>query len=850
MTPEQFTRAWHALVSRWETLAADDRKAADGLLADAVRNGLPSHAGDALPEPEAEVLLACEIEVIRRARAMKPRRYARANKELKVLRDEQMDPVEHFCRIGWRWLRSPRPDFDVWWYWSEHLDPTHDDINPLLFHVLVGRRAGLPTAPPRVAPRTGVLPPTSGPRRICLYAAYDADGIVDDYVLHYLRELSRHADVYYLADGVMPHTELAKLAEVTVAAWSIPHARYDFGSFSLLATDLVGWETIDQYDELMFANDSCYLLRSLDETFARMDARAADWWGMQATKMDFSRHEGHLAPVPLDEGKRFHTELEDWNPHYRMHLSSYFLTFRRPVVADPGFRRRLGAVVSQGHKELVILKYEIGLSDYLIKAGFDFETFVPDLYPFHPLYSADYFELVARGFPLLKRNFIGENVGTPDLGRWKERVLAQVPDAPVELFERNLHRVAPADKLDRTSRVHTQLNGLVDFQRRLNKKEFRVESRVSPRFDHWWAFPVAPGEPSLTGNERAIFEEVRHDPSIRKIVLTRSRTVDLTGENVVTVPLDSRAGQELLARAGQVFVRHSVDLTFPWELDMDQHRVIDVGAGLPRPRANGEQHPLSPSPTAVRRGRARPERHVVVTTSALDAMPVETRDGVSPGLEVWATGQPRHAFLLRPEEQLPADLRAELADLRALLAGRRLVLWLPAGGTRIPGLGGTETAALADWARRTGTVVGVRSNADGHLFTDLDPLLLMPRRFPDVEVLLREADLLVTDNSHYLADFLLTGDPVVVLDGADAEPELPGPVCRTGADLVPALERALAERTPDEIERYTRCRDHLVGPADDGAAHRVVEQVRRASLSDPAAPPTVRVPNGRRPATA
>lgn len=850
MTPEQFTHAWRALVSRWETVAAEDRKAADALLADAVRRGLRPHTGDELPCPDAEVLLACEIAVVRKARAMKPRRYARSNRDLKAMRDEEMDPVEHFCRIGWRWLRSPRPDFDVWWYWSEHLDPTRDDVNPLLFHVLVGRHAGHPTAPPHTPPRPGALPPATGPRRICLYAAYDADGIVDDYVLHYLRELSRHADVYYLADGVMPRAELAKLEGVTVAAWSIPHARYDFGSFSLLATELVGWETIDQYDELLFANDSCYLLRSLDETFARMDSRAADWWGMQATKMDFSRSEGDLAPVPLATGKKLHSEVEDWNPHYRMHLSSYLLAFRPPVVRDPGFRRRLGDVVKQGHKELVILKYEIGLSDYLIKAGFDFDTFIADLYPFHPLYSADYFDLVAQGFPLLKRNFIGENSGTADLGRWKERILDHVPDAPVDLFERNLRRVAPADKLARTSRIHTRPDGLVDFQRLLNKKEFRVENRVAPRFDHWWAFPVSTTEQALTGNERAIFEEVRHDPSIKKIVLTRSREVHLTGENVVVVPLASRAGQEHLARAGQVFVRHSADLTLPWELDMDQHRVIDVGTGLPRTGSLGQQHPLSPTPPPRGRRPARPERHVVVTTGAADSRPVDVRADAEQPVDVWATGQPRHAFLLRPEAALPEDLRAELADLRTMLAGRRLVLWLPSGGTPLPDLGGTEIAALADWLQRNDAVIGVRSNADGHLFTDLDPLLLMPRRFPDVEVLHRTADVLVTDDSHHLADFLLTGSPVVVLGAADAAPELPGPVCRSAADLVPALDRALAERTPAELERYARCREHLVGHADDGAARRVVEQVRRASLSAPAPPPTVRVPNGRRPARA
>ena len=41
---------------------------------------------------------------------------------------------------------------------------------------------------------------------------------------------------------------------------------------------------IEQYDELMLVNDSCYLLRPLAEVFAEMDGRACDWWGLQATK--------------------------------------------------------------------------------------------------------------------------------------------------------------------------------------------------------------------------------------------------------------------------------------------------------------------------------------------------------------------------------------------------------------------------------------------------------------------------------------------------------------------------------------------------------------------------------------
>ncbi|GAA1521867.1 hypothetical protein GCM10009788_27170 [Nocardioides humi] len=821
MTPQEFTSAWHAFVARWHALARDDRRAAAALVRDAVRSGLPSDGPDApnaLDAPDAEALLACEVAVIRAARAMRGRRYAKANADLKVLRDKTLDPVEHFCRMGWRWLRNPRPDFDVWWYWNEYLDPTRDDIDPLLFHVLVGRHAGNATTPPPTPERHDSAALAEGARRICLYAAYDADGVIDDYVLHYLRELSRHADVYYLADGVMPRAELDKLADVTVAAWAIPHARYDFGSYSMLATELVGWETIEQYDELLFANDSCYLLRSLDETFARMDRRPADWWGMQATKMDFSRGEGHTRPIPLAEAKRLHTPVEEWNPHYRIHLSSYLLAFRRPVFTDPGFRRRLGAVVKQAFKDLVILKYEIGLSDYLIDAGFDFDTFIPDLYPFHPLYSSDYFDLLAQGFPLLKRNFVGESTGTPDLGRWKERVLEHAPDAPVEMFERNLRRVAPADKLARTAQIRTGEDGRIDYRKLLNRKEFRLEDRIAPKFDHWWAFPVSTTEHALTGNERAVFEEVRHDPSVKKIVLTRSREVDLDGENVVVLPLASRDGQEHLARAGQVFVRHAADLTLPWEIDLRRHRVIDLGEGLPKPGAPAPD-PLSPRASSGKR----PGRHVVVS-SAGDTPGGEGREASQ--VEVWPTGQPRHAFLLRPESDLPDDLRTALAALRTELAGRRLVLWLPARAASSD-LGDAGVAALGDWLRRHDAVVGVRAPRDAHRLADLDPLLLMPRRWPDVEVLYRASAVLVTDDrAHHRADYALTGRPVVLLDKA------------TRADLPAALDRALEGGS-------ARPGDAPDLRADDGAAWRVVQRVRQAGLSDPAPPPAARRPSGR-----
>ncbi|MFI5425629.1 hypothetical protein [Aeromicrobium sp. UC242_57] len=100
-----------------------------------------------------------------------------------VLEDD-LDPVEHFCREGWRELRKPRQDFDVWWYWTNHMDPSDDTINPLVHYALIGQAQGLSTRPLSTDARPGHRLPADRPiRRACLFAGYDVDGVVDPSVI-------------------------------------------------------------------------------------------------------------------------------------------------------------------------------------------------------------------------------------------------------------------------------------------------------------------------------------------------------------------------------------------------------------------------------------------------------------------------------------------------------------------------------------------------------------------------------------------------------------------------------------------------------------------------------------------
>ena len=447
-----FRPAWAGLVAAW-LAAGPETPEGTALLRGALDRGI--HALDLPTAGEVSVGQGrrCEVAVVRLAGAVDEAGYLAHNPPQA---ERGIDPVEHFCRRGWRALRNPSLVFDVWWYWASHLDPTDESetaINPLVHYLLDGRHRGLLPLPQRQprAPFSFSEPP----RRACLFAMYDPDGLVDDCVVAYVEELARHAEVFVCADGSLQEGQLARLSAAT-GAWVREHGAHDFGSWSLLARELVGWDALAAYDEVLLANDSCWLLRPLDEVFADMDARAGDFWGLQLTARRFEPEPTQPQSVPLAEVKRSWLPPTAFRYPELVHVGSYFLALRRPVLDDPGFRHRLDTVVPQRDRANLVQKYETGTTQYLVGQGFDFSTWVPELRPNHPIYGPGVFDLLASGFPLFKRRFLVANpYDTPDLVDWKPRILAAVPTADVDLFERNLLRVADPAELARSFAIRS-----------------------------------------------------------------------------------------------------------------------------------------------------------------------------------------------------------------------------------------------------------------------------------------------------------------------------------------------------------------------------------------------------------
>ncbi|WP_157557222.1 CDP-glycerol glycerophosphotransferase family protein [Isoptericola dokdonensis] len=765
----------------------------------------------------------------------------------------RVNPLAHYCDFGWRELRNPSPQFDTWWYWSKHLDPAVEDVNPLAHHAASGGAAGLSTRPSRTPSRElgpGYRLPTDRPvRRVCLFAAYDVDGIVDDYVVDYVRELSRFADVYYLADSVMAASELAKLEGVTKGAWAQRHGEYDFGSYRRLA-ERVGWDVLETYDELLLVNDSCYLLRPLDEVFARMDARACDWWGLQATKglarTRTAAERLFRAPIPMDSVRYSMIDRFEDDDTYDFHVASYFLAYRTPVLRDPEFRRYLGSVTAQRSKIAIIQKYEIGLTRWLVHHGHAFDTFVTSLYPFHPIFSRWHFTLLDEGFPLLKRFFLTENhYYVPRLKDWTDRVLAVAPDAPVATFERNLRRITDPQKLRASLWIGTE-EGVEDPpvpEQRLTPSEFVVADRLSPKHADWWAFPVCAFTENFSGNERAVFEQVKDDPAIRKIVLTRGKEIVVDGVNVDVVPLESPEGQHLLMRSGVILVKHSVARNAVHPVSAELHNIIQVWHGVPFKRIAYASEDFKHMLDAVAAEQS--QYRAVIASSRIDSFAMAASFFPLTHGQVWTTGLPRNDFVLQDEQELAPDLSAELHRLRALLAGRRLVLFMPtfrnAQAEAYYRFEPSELEWLGRWLEENNCVLGLREHmADsarvyGTQLAGLPVLDLSDAHFVHPELLYRAADLLITDYSSAFIDYMLTGKPAVsfafdlesyeIERGGyyDLDQVFPGPIARDFGELREALEDVFdREADPTYALKRKLLHDHV----DADSSARVVERIR------------------------
>jgi hypothetical protein len=396
-------------------------------------------------------------------------------------------------------------------------------------------------------------------------------------------------------------------------------------------------------------------------------------------------------------------------------------------------------------------------------------------------------------------------------------------------MESNLRRVAPPWSLHRSFAIRSRSDGTVELPVPPGPETFGDEDRWTPKHDHWWIFPVDPRTGQLDGAARAVFEAVRFDASVKKILLEGSQPLKLGGDNVVTTPMESPPGQMYALRARTIFVTVGPRADVNHPVSGRHHRFVRLadatGLPTPPPQLTNSWGSLR----AVDRDHEADLTGVVVVASdlALDSAQLRFPRVADDGL--WLTGSPRVDLLLMPESDLSRELAADLSRVRSMLAGRRAVLVAPLDLET-----GPDLDLVAEWAASRPDVAvcvltppGPRHVVPAPLVDLLPPAhqASTPQPPPVVEMVWRVADVLASGSAPDLADFATLGRPAIALPGAAG---VPMTTVLDTEEMLAGIESALADGTADP--EYLAWGAHLHSASDGHSAERVVMAVKRTYL--------------------
>lgn len=192
--------------------------------------------------------------------------------------------------------------------------------------------------------------------RLCIYMVYDKQNVINPYIGKVLEELVKHVSSMVV---VCNFGEIKAGREIIESYADKIVLRknngLDAGAFKEVMTQVIGWDMIYEYDELLLTNDTYFgPLYSFDDMFATMNADVCDFWGI-------TKH-----PEVTIEG------IGD----YGEHIQSYFLNFKSAILHSHIFREYWENYIPSNVKEETIVNYEIGLNSLLNENGFVGSTYM------------------------------------------------------------------------------------------------------------------------------------------------------------------------------------------------------------------------------------------------------------------------------------------------------------------------------------------------------------------------------------------------------------------------------------------------------------------------------------------
>ncbi|MCB9072196.1 MAG: hypothetical protein H6623_01145 [Bdellovibrionaceae bacterium] len=268
-------------------------------------------------------------------------------------------------------------------------------------------------------------------RRALIYAHFDPNGLLHDYVIASLRSYREHcATLVFVSTNVAPQ-EIHKIQNIVDHTISRENTGYDFLSWKM-GLDILPDQ--QDYDEIIFTNDSIIgPLGPIKNLFSPIYSQK-DFWGISDN---------------IEGG---------------YHLQSYFLAFKKHVFRSTAFQNWLSSIKPQQSKKSYILHYETSLTQILLSAGFSVgvlytEKFYLSRLLFNRKASP---ENVPINTPPTQHSVLYTRLReglspNPSLKKWKKLLSAGFPFIKKSLFEKQKMNAAIVKYIEHETTLNVDL---------------------------------------------------------------------------------------------------------------------------------------------------------------------------------------------------------------------------------------------------------------------------------------------------------------------------------------------------------------------------------------------------------
>lgn len=395
--------------------------------------------------------------------------------------------------------------------------------------------------------------------------------------------------------------------------------------------------------------------------------------------------------------------------------------------------------------------------------------------------------------------------------------------------------------------------------------------RLVKKKPNYWGFPVHFSDSKkFIENPRAVFEHIKEDPSIKKILFYRDNHTEFQIDDAVNfelVKLQSSRGLYLLMQCKVLFVSNAIswDFALRWnndtkyriiKMNMQPRNVVNLWHGIPLKRI------LSLWNTDLRnryykisyRKYERENYSLIPASSKVDAYVMASVFHPIDPKKVFPLGLPKNDFLLKTDAELPSYILNQSIKIRELKQNKKLVLYAPTHrqtdavrGAAHYNFTKEDIHSLKDFLRNNNAILGVRMHylrkgtstfpaeqlIDNKFIFDLGNRLI-----PEIAPCIMESDIIITDFSSLYLDAIYLNKPVFSFaydlehyrdhqDGLiyDMDFAFPGPIVKEFKELIEALNKEIANLNQCESEKYKMIREMFFDTIDTNNCSRLLEKI-------------------------